>query len=121
MATKTFTVSHGSISLRVRVLETIKDVHRAYQSSPGGRARTGKGKFIPAFFLGTKNGKHTGTIFFPRDGRLQELVPHEVAHAVIHAFNGVLSHDDEDCCTAIGALCEKVFRGIKKLEAVWPT
>jgi len=110
MASKTFTVSHGGIRLRVRVLETIKDVHRAYQASPGGRARTGN--IIPAFFLETRSGKHVGTIFLPMDGRLQELVPHEVSHAVIHAQGGVLPRDDEAYCTTVGILCSRIFRRI---------
>ncbi|MDD5391171.1 MAG: hypothetical protein PHD37_17680 [Gallionellaceae bacterium] len=112
MSVKPFTVSHGGVRIKVRVLPTIKDVHRAYQSCPGGRARGGL--HVPAFFLETKNGKHTGTVFLPLDGRLAELVPHEVSHAVIHARGGVLPRDDEEYCTTVGILCARI---INKIEA----
>lgn len=112
MAT-TFTVRHGSIRIKVRVLPTIRDVHRAYQASPGGRARPGK--IVHAFFRETLAGKHAGTIFLPEDGQLYELVPHEVSHAVILAQGGVLPRDDEAHCTAVGILCARIFRRIEQM------
>lgn len=113
MAAKTFTVSHGGIRLRVRVLSTIKDVHRAYQTSPGVRARPGK--IVHAFFRETKSGKHAGTLFLAPDSCLYEMIPHEVSHAVINAQGGVLPRDDEDYCTAVGILCARIFRRIGQM------
>ena len=113
-ALKVFSVSHGGIRIRVRLLPTIADVHRAYNASPGRRAR--HGEIITAFFLETKAGKHVGTIFLPQDGRLQELVPHEVSHAVIQALGGVLPKDDEKYCTAVGILCARIFRNIGEVS-----
>jgi len=113
MAAKSFTVSHNSIRIKVRVLPTILDVHRAYQIAPGGRARPGK--IVHAFFRETRTGKHTGTIFLPQDGRMPELVPHEVSHAVILAQGGVLPRDDEAYCTAVGILCARIFRRVEQI------
>ncbi len=86
MAAKSFTVMHGSIRLKVKLLPTTRDVHRAYQASPGGRARPGK--IVHAFFRETVAGKHVGTVFFAEDGKHKELVPHEVSHAVISVLHG---------------------------------
>lgn len=113
MAAKSFTVSHGGIRIKVRLLPTVRDVHRAYQALPGGRARPGK--TIHAFFRETRTGKHNGTIFLPQDGRLHELVPHEVSHAVIQAQGGVLPRDDEAYCIAVGILCARVFRRVEQI------
>lgn len=112
----TFTVSHGTIRIRVRVLDTVRDVHRAYQSYPGGRARPGK--IVHAFFRETIAGKHIGTVFLPKKGRHYELVPHEVSHAVILAQGGVLPRDDEAHCTAVGILCARIFRRIEQIGGV---
>lgn len=113
MAAKSFTVSHGSIRIKVRMLPTTRDVHRAYQASPGGRARPGK--IVHAFFRETVAGKHVGTVFFAEDGKHKELVPHEVSHAVILAQGGVLPRDDEAYCTAVGILCARIFRRIEQI------
>lgn len=110
MKTTTFTVSHGAIRIKVRVLPTVRDVHCAYQAMPGGRARPGK--TVHAFYRETR-GKHY--IFLPQDGKLHELIPHEVSHAVIHAQGGVLARDDEDCCNAVGVLCARIHRRIGQI------
>lgn len=112
-ALKVFTISYGGIRIKVRLLPTVRDVHRAYQALPGGRARPGKA--IHAFFRETRTGKLTGTIFLPQDGRLHELVPHEVSHAVIQAQGGVLPRDDEAHCTAVGVLCARIFRRVEQI------
>lgn len=113
MAAKSFTVSHGSIRIKVKLLPTVRDVHTAYQSLPGGRARPGK--TVHAFFRQTVSGKHVGTCYFPERGRHFELVPHEVSHAVILAQGGVLPRDDEAHCTAVGILCARIFRRIEQI------
>lgn len=113
MRPPSFTVMHGAIRLRVRVLPTEADVHRAYQAAPGSKAL--RGFAVRAFFLGTASNRNSGTIYLPARGRLAELVPHEVAHAVIHAHGGVLPADDEACCLAIGRLTADILSGITRM------
>ena len=113
MTAKTFTASHGGIHIRVKLLPTIADVHRAHQSVA---KRHREGNIVAAFFLPAQRAaRHVGTVFLPLQGKLQEYVPHEVTHAVIHALNGVLSHDDEACCTAVGRISARIFRRIEQL------
>ena len=110
-ALATFTVRHGTLCLKVRVLPSIRDVHLEYIK--GGKQRA-NGKTIHAFFEPTTHpiAKHVGTVVLPLNGRLEELIPHEVTHAVIHALGGVLSHDDEACCTAVGVLSARIARKV---------
>ena len=109
---KTFTVCHGSIRIKVKLLPTVADVHRAHQH---GCKRDMSGRTVYAFFLPAQRAaRHVGMIVLPLNGKLEELIPHEVAHAVIHAQNGVLSHDDEACCTAIGRISARIFKHIEK-------
>jgi len=115
MAAKTFTVSHGSIRIKVRLLPTVADVHREHQAVA---RRCHDGNTICAFFLPAQRAaRHIGTIVLPLQGKLHEYVPHEVSHAVIHAQNGVLSHDDEACCTAIGRISARIFTHIEQIGA----
>jgi len=115
MKTKTFTVTHRKIRIKVKLLPTVADVHRAYTGRTSVPRRVGA-KIIHAFFAPSTSAKHIGSIVLPmQGGKLRELVPHEVSHSVIHAQNGVLSHDDEACCTAIGLLSESIFKHIEKI------
>lgn len=116
MATITFTVRHGSIRLRVTLRDTVEDVHQAYKACTG--TRPSAGRIVHAFFAPTAavTAKHVGIVVLPqRGGRLEELVPHEVTHAVIHAHGGVLPHDDEATATAVGLLSARIFRRLKKM------
>jgi hypothetical protein len=114
MAVKTFTVSSGGIRIRVRLLPTIADVHREHQATA---RRCVDGNQVHAFFLPKPCAtRYIGTIALPlAGGKLREYVPHEVTHAVIHALNGVLSHDDEACCTAIGRITALIFKRIEQI------
>ena len=113
MAAKSFTVSHGSIRIKVKLLPTVSDVHREHQAVA---RRCRDGKTVYAFFLPAQRAaRHVGTIVLPLQGKLREYVPHEVAHAVIHALNGVLSQDDEACCTAVGRISARIFRRIEQI------
>lgn len=117
MSAKSFTVSHGSIRLKVTLRETVQDVHRAYLACNNG-VRPHRGEIVYAFFSPTQSvtAKHIGGIVLPMyGGNLNELIPHEVTHAVIHAHGGVLPHDDEDTATAIGSLCARIFKRIKQI------
>lgn len=113
MATKSFTVSHGSIRIKVKLLPTVADVHREHQTVA---RRCHDGKTVFAFFLPAQRAsRYAGTVVLPLEGRLREFIPHEVTHAVIHALNGVLSHDDEACCTAIGRISARIFKHIESM------
>ncbi len=111
MAAKNFTVSHGGIRIKVRLLPTVDDVHREHQAVA---RRCHDGKTVCAFFLPAQRAaRHVGTVVLPLQGKLRKYIPHEVTHAVIHALNGVLSHDDEACCTAIGRISASIFKRIE--------
>lgn len=115
MAAKTFTVTHGILRIRVRVLPTIADVHREWLRAGGTRRRDGK--VIPAFFRSTQSpyAKTIGLIVLPLDGRLGELVPHEVTHAVLHKVDSVHCVDDEKFATAVGLLSARIFKRIEQM------
>jgi hypothetical protein len=111
MGAITFTASHGRIRIKVKLLPTVDDVHRMHQKTA---KRSCDGRTVVAFFLPAQRvTRYIGTVVLPLDGKLNELVPHEVTHAVIHALNGVLSHDDEACCTAVGRISASIFRRIE--------
>lgn len=109
-ALKIFTVNYNSIRIKVRVLPTIRDVHREYTA--GLRRRDGK--TVHAFFVPncSPSAKYTGTMVLPLDGRLEELIPHEVVHAVIGTIGGVHCSDDESLATAVGVLSARIARKI---------
>lgn len=113
MVAHVFTVSHGSIRVKVKLLPTVADVHRKHQAVA---RRCNDGKTVCAFFLPAQRaGRYVGTIVLPLQGKLHELVPHEVTHAVISSLNGVLSHDDEACCTAVGRISARIFKHIGQI------
>lgn len=111
---KTFTVSHGSIRIKVKLLPTEKDVHREHQAT-ARKHRDSKNNVVAFFLPAQRASRYVGTVVLPLSGKLRELVPHEISHAVIHAQNGVLSHDDEACCTAIGRVSAGIFKRIEKM------
>lgn len=108
-----FTVSYAGIRIKVRLLATTRDAHREYVASNKQRA---KGKQIHAFTQSTAavNAKHIATIVLPSNGRLEELIPHEVFHALIDKW-GVVSKDrDESFATALGMLTARITRKIER-------
>jgi hypothetical protein len=106
-----FTVDHKHIRLQVVVLPSVADVDARYRK--GRRRRDGQD--IHAFFLPTNacRALHHGKVVLPADGNLDELVPHEVTHAVIHCLRGVSASDDEFAATAVGMLCAQIFKRIR--------
>lgn len=112
-AIKIFTVSYGGCRIKVRVLKTVMDVHREYTS---GSSRRSSGKFVHAFFAPTNHvaAKHIGTIVLPIDGPLDELIPHEVTHAVMHKIGGVHRTDDEVLATTVGVLSARITRKLRR-------
>lgn len=118
MSAKSFTVTHSGIRLKVRLLPTVADVHRAYKACGCSGLRYSASQAVHAFFTPTASltAKHIGIVVLPqRGGRLYELVPHEVTHVVIHAHCGVLPHCDEACATTVGVLCARIFRRLRKM------
>lgn len=113
-AVATFTVTHGAIRLRVRLLPTRRDVDAEYR----GGCRRRNGEWCYAFFLPTLSAtaRHVGTVVLPLDGRLEELVPHEVTHAVLHHVGGVHCTGDEAVATAVGLLTARIHDRIRRLE-----
>lgn len=110
-----FTVAAGGIRLRVRVLPTMRDVDAEYRD--GDRPRR-DGKLVPAFFAPARrtDAKHLGTVVLCADGCAEELVPHEIAHAVVHAHQSVTAADDERFATTVGLLSARVHRHLRRLE-----
>ncbi|MDO8414161.1 MAG: hypothetical protein Q7S51_10280 [Gallionellaceae bacterium] len=108
-----FTVGYGAIRLKVRLLPTIQDVHREYIA---GRTWRRAGMKVHAFFQPAHHpsAKHTGTIVLPADGRLEELIPHEVVHAVMGKMGGVHWSDDEALATAVGVLSARIHKKINR-------
>lgn len=107
-----FTVSHQRLRLRVRVLPAVADVDAAYLE---GRRRS-DGKTVHAYFQPTlRAARHVGTVVLPADGRLAELIPHEVVHAVMHRIGGVHCTDDEALATTVGLLSARITRRCARL------
>lgn len=115
-ALTTFTVSHGGIRLQVRLLATVAEVDAEY--SKGRRRRVDQvvhGYFQPRH---SRYARHHGVIVLGLDACLDEIVPHEVAHAVIHAARGVSANDDEAAATAIGMLSARIFSRVRQTQRV---
>lgn len=112
-----FTVRQRGIRIDVRLLPTIDDVDASYYGRPRCEARrepkTRSGpqdrKRVHAYFVGgTMPARSAGVIVLPSDGRLTELVPHEVVHAVVH-HGSAAGDDDEELALSVGLLSGAVF------------
>lgn len=107
----TFSVSHGKLRLQIQVLKSVWDVEKAFSIG----SKPAKKKLIAHAFFEQfgKRSKHFGRIVLPSDGSLSELIPHEVAHAVISYFETVSGDHEEMAATAIGRLSALIFNRIK--------
>lgn len=110
-----FNVNHGGIRLRIALLPTVADVNARYRV---GR-RHAKDEVIHGFFQPTTSTSATydGTIVLGLDSCLDEIIPHEVAHAVIHCERGISANNDEFAATAIGLLSARIFSKIRRLSS----
>lgn len=109
-AVAVFDVRQRGIRVHVRVLPTIADVDAAYHGGPPRRTR----KRVHAFFVGgTLPARIAGVICLPVDGRLAELVPHEVVHAVVH-HGSAAGDDDEEMALAVGLLSGAIFTELRR-------
>jgi hypothetical protein len=109
-ALATFVVSTLGIKVRVRLMATTADVRATARSAAVRKHRDTRAYFDPA----GPNSPLSGTIVLPLDDDLQELVPHEVSHAVICRCKGVHVNDDETAATAIGVLTSRIHGAIRK-------
>ena len=110
-----FTKTYGTITVRVRVLASVDAVNREWVI--GGRPRQ-TGRTVHAFFQPDLSplAKTAGTIVIPAAGKLAELVPHEVTHAVLNYSKRPSSryHDEEYLATAVGQLTARIFRQLAR-------
>lgn len=112
-AVATFTVAAQGIRVRVRLLATWREVDAEYRGTSRPRR---DGKCVPAFFAPAGAGAASaGTIVLSADGRHDDLVPHEVTHAVVWGLAGVHVNDDERAATAIGLLTARIHARIRGL------
>ena len=109
-----FTVGLRGRKLRVRVVPTEDDVDaecRRYEGRRSASSRT----ITNAYFQPPRNNwKSAGIIVLPADGRLNELVPHEVVHAVLYRVGGVHTTSDESFATDVGRICASILRQIAR-------
>lgn len=110
---ESFSVSHRGLRLRVRLYASTRQVHRIY----GGGGRRGGGLETHAFYLASKSqsARHAGLIALPGNGRLIELVPHEVTHAVMDRLGEVRSDDDERLARAVGVLSARIITRLRRI------
>lgn len=110
----TFSVSHGKLRIQIQVLKSVWDVEKAFSIG----SKPAKKKLIAhAFFEQfSKRSKHFGRIVLPSDGLLSELIPHEVAHAVISYFESVSGDHEEMAATVIGRLSASISNRFAQLN-----
>lgn len=107
-AVASFNVMRGGVRLRVRVLATVAEVHKAYGA--GGARHRRAGRMVHAFFQASETkAKSIGTLVLPASGGdLADLVPHEVTHAVMCRLQRVTAEDDERLATLVGQLTRTI-------------
>lgn len=114
-ALRTFSISHQGIRLQVRLLARLADVDALYR---GGKRRNTR-EITHGFFQPRRSAtaQHHGLIVLALECNLDEIVPHEVGHAVVHCMQGVSASNDEAAATAIGMLSSKIFAIARPLAA----
>jgi hypothetical protein len=105
-----FVVCYKQFRIKVRPLPTENEVHSAFPAGAKKASTTSAGFKVNAFY----NCK-TGWMFLPIDGHLEELVPHEVTHAVLYKIGEVHCNDDESAATAIGILTARILKKMRAL------
>lgn len=113
-----FTVSHGAIKLRVKVLPTVRDVGKAYHQGSTAKMDV-RGCIIYGYFEPSEcRSKYLGTIYLCENTRLFEIVPHEVCHAVLHYLHSVSVGEDSDekFACAVGLLTARILSAMDQSE-----
>lgn len=106
----TFTIKRRNHTVRVRLLPTVKDVHRAL--TPRGRARDGK--ITHGFFQGNATNGN-GLIVLPVNAP-PGLVAHESVHAGKHwqAHWGGRTDAEEELATIVEHLTDRICTRIHR-------
>lgn len=105
-----FTVCRRDVRVRVRLLPSVADVDAAFRDGAPRRS----GRRVHAFFVGsTLPQRLAGTITLPARGRLAELIPHEVVHAVVH-HGSAAGDDDEELALAVGLLSGAIATELRR-------
>jgi hypothetical protein len=99
----------------VRVLPHAKNVYSEQANGAMWRARA---ELPMGFFIETSShlAKYFGTIVLAANSNLNEIVPHEVFHAVLCWKKEVNTDDDEAAAYAVGKLTSRILRRIKYIE-----
>lgn len=113
-AVAVFTVGLRGRKLRVRVLPTEDDVDAECRRYEGRRSASSNVITSACFLPPRNNWKAVGAIVLPADGRLTELVPHEVVHAVLYRAGGVHTSSDEGFAKDVGRICARIFRQLAR-------
>lgn len=109
-----FTVRHRGLRVRVRLLPTVGDVHREFTT---GNRWTDASSMVNAYFKpsASSSAYYAGTIAIPANGKLLELVPHEVVHAALYHFGSFLYRGGEDLATYVGVVSAQILRKVRRL------
>lgn len=108
-----FHLRYGELRVRVRVLPSVAQVDRAYYA--GRRCRDSRR--IYAYFEPEPepHAARVGTVVLPANGALQELVPHEMVHAVMHELGRADRRADEYLAGAVGVLTARALARLRRL------
>lgn len=108
-----FRIRHGGVHLDVRVLASVVQVDRAYRAGRRCRDR----RRIRAYFQPALDARagFVGTVVLPANGALEELVPHEIVHAVMWRLGGVHATGDEQLATLVGVLTARTLARLRRL------
>jgi hypothetical protein len=109
-----FYVGYKGLTYRVRLMENIEAVSREYKATHHDPAA--RNMHVCAFFSpSVRKCSHViGTLVFPLTGQLEELIPHEVFHGVLHHFRSVHRFEDEPFAEILGKLSAKIYKKIRK-------
>lgn len=112
-ALKVFYVSYSNIRLKVRILPHSRDVFTEYS---GGKKWRMRDELPQGFFEATTNpyAKYLGTIVIAGNSDLNDVVPHEVFHAVLCKMRQVHTDNDEVAAYAIGVLTSRILKKAKR-------
>lgn len=113
-ALKQFTVSHETIRLRVKVYSHAKDIYALLNN--GAKWRASYAELPHGAFIASRSSaaRFIGTILLSGNQDLNDDVPHEVAHAVVHFYGGISATTDEPAAYAIGRLTSKILKKVRR-------
>jgi hypothetical protein len=125
-AVATFTVAVQRRRVRVRVLETVRDLDRKARV---GLAQRLSGQIVCGYFDAHAPGaRWIGTIVLAADRLCPEFISHEATHAAVHAERlrsrgsvdvplPIDEHAEERIATFAGLLCQRITRRLNEVLA----